>query len=81
MAHSMSDDSPQMVAAQALKFLGLLVSAGGSLAILRTGQRSLLFALLMLLGLIMWGIGFWLAARAPRQADPTTPTGKDSDHG
>ncbi|MBI1335553.1 MAG: hypothetical protein GC164_01170 [Phycisphaera sp.] len=48
---------------QALTFLGPLVFAGGMLAIWRTGEKSVFYALLALVGLLIWLAGFWLVYR------------------
>jgi hypothetical protein len=76
----MDTDSPAAITAQALKFLGLLVTAGGALAILRTGERNLLYVCMMPLGLVMWGAGFWLLGRQARSTS-SHPPDKDADHG
>ncbi len=44
-------------------FLGPLLFAGGFLAIWRTGQRSVFYALLGLIGLIVWAVGAWMSMK------------------
>lgn len=53
----------KLTAGQFLIFTGLITSLAGSLAILRTGERSILFLLLIPLGLLMWGAGKYLCVK------------------
>ena len=43
-----------------LLFMGPLLSGGGVLAMLRTGDRDLFFCLLIPIGIVTWLIGWWL---------------------
>jgi len=63
------DDSPYAITAYALRFLGLITTCAGALAILRTGERSLFYALFMPVGLVMWGLGFWMDHRGRGDSD------------
>ena len=57
---SSNDDTPRSLTGQFLLFVGPLVTMGGALAILRTGQRSIFYVVLMPIGLAMWAVGLWL---------------------
>ncbi len=61
-------DSTRALTAYALRFLGLIVTCAGALALIRTGERSIFYALLMPIGLVMWGTGFFMTKRNSRDA-------------
>src|SRR5947207_3073023 len=71
-------ESTRSIAAQAFKFLGLIATCAGALAVLRLmgtkeeGQRWF-YALLMPLGLIAWFIGFYLSLARPENAGASSP--------
>ena len=56
-------ESSRHIAGQFLMFAGMLVTIGGSLALIRTGERSIFYTLLMPIGLGMWALGYWLRRR------------------
>ena len=68
---SRPQESTRSITASFLLFTGPLVGGGGLLAILRTGERNALFALLMPIGIVMWFAGLWLRR----------PGGEGPDHG
>ncbi len=50
----------RQIAAEGLQFLGMLVSIGGSLTIIVRGFREPIYFIMIVAGLVMWGIGFVL---------------------
>ncbi len=56
----------KLTAGQFLIFLGLIAIIAGSLAILRTGEKSLLFLALIPIGMVVWGVGKYLCIQARR---------------
>lgn len=62
-------DSNRSILGEFLKFLGLMLTVGGSLAILRTAGVAgrwfsgpqFFFTLLLPIGLILWAVGLYLA--------------------
>lgn len=57
------DPSTRQTVAQALQFLGMLTSIGGSLTIIVRGFRDPFFYILMILGIVMWVAGLILRSR------------------
>lgn len=74
-------ESNRQITGQALKFGGLLLMVGGSLAMLRTrGVENgffdglpLFFLLLIPAGLVAWVVGFRLCLTDPARAAPQAP--------
>ncbi|MCE9592540.1 MAG: hypothetical protein K8S99_18690 [Planctomycetes bacterium] len=70
-------ESNRLITGQALKFAGLVLTVGGSLAIFRTrgvesswfNDRPWFFLLLIPLGLVTWFVGFRLCAAAAPPSD------------
>jgi len=70
-------ESSRNLIGQLVKFLGLMTTIGGSLALIRTlgvqqaiwfsGPRVFFLALIPF-GLILWGVGFWLSI-SPSQSN------------
>ena len=63
-----SDDGRRTLG-QFLRFFGLLMTAGGSLAVIRlsrAGTRDAFIALLLPLGLVIWYVGLRIESRARR---------------
>jgi len=59
----MSPSEPESrgrILAEALLFLGMLVSIGASLTVIVRGFRDPFFFALIFVGLAMWGVGFYL---------------------
>jgi len=71
-------DSPRAITAQALKFLGLLLACGGSLALIRTGERSLFFASMMPIGIVLWVTGFRMLGKIAAQHASENPSQQTS---
>lgn len=70
-------ESGQLILGQFLKFAGMLVTAGGALAMFRTeevgewwfGGRPWFFMVLLPLGMLIWVAGFFLVARSSRDGE------------
>lgn len=67
-------ESTRSIAAQACKFLGLIATCAGALAVIRlvgTDEQNQrwFYALLMPLGLISWFVGFYLSLHRPGDGD------------
>lgn len=74
------EESRRLLWGQALTFLGPMIAVGGALAILRTHQPSVFFSLLMPLGLVLLGVGYWLRWTAERPQRPDRQAGNDIQH-
>jgi len=66
----------KLTAGQFLIFTGLISSVAGSLAIIRTGERSVLFLILIPLGIAIWGLGKYLCVEA--RNDPPKDQGGET---
>lgn len=62
MTPSSDNDSSRAIAGQFLCFAGLITTCAGALALIRTGEPSLFFAVLMPIGMVMWAVGRWMRA-------------------
>lgn len=80
-------ESNRQITGQALKFGGLLLMVGGSLAMLRTrGVENgffdglpLFFLLLIPVGLAAWVVGFRFCLTDPGRSAPQTPECPDTE--
>lgn len=73
-------ESSRHTTGQFLKFAGLLLTVGGSLATLRTrgvedaffDNRPWFFLALIPVGLVVWFVGFRFCITPPKSTDPAT---------
>lgn len=80
-------ESNRLITGQALKFCGLLLIVGGSLAMLRTRAVEngffdglpLFFLLLIPVGLVAWVVGFRLCLTDPSHAAPQAPSRQNTE--
>lgn len=71
-------DSPRYIVAQALKFGGLMLTVAGSLALIRTHERSLFYVSLMPIGLVIWFIGFRIVQKIEDQLNQQNSSKPDN---
>lgn len=57
-------ESTQLITGQFLCFIGIMMSLGGALSIIRTGWRSLFLNALMIAGFAIWAYGKHLCVKA-----------------
>lgn len=63
----MNEESGQLIAGQFLCFIGIMLTIGAALAIIRTGWQSLFFNIMMLAGLAIWSAGKYLCVKSRAQ--------------
>ncbi|MCC7192637.1 MAG: hypothetical protein IT444_07630 [Phycisphaeraceae bacterium] len=76
-----TSESTRSIAAQSCKFLGLMLTCAGALAVIRLlgtqeENQRWFYALLMPLGMVTWFIGFWLSldrAKSPQSHAEARP--------
>jgi hypothetical protein len=71
-------DSPRAIAAQALKFGGLILACAGAMALIRTGEHSIFYALMMPVGIVAWFIGFSILAKITDESNLQSPPQQDN---